>query len=269
MMQTFEEKTTEVQFLSQPKDTFRVQGLPQEVQTVSSVSQFMFRLAVSNQSYTAQGTIRIRVSATLTTAFQSGAIDAQILAIFKTPFDVLKKQVRRNINFTSANPVGTTKSTDFITTVSDPALARINYIVNEVNGFARTSVAGSIEREKVITPPPPPPPTGTGRLQGIVILRDNHQFPFVLTESNITILRNRTDQLEIKEIRITNPSSELGTNSVQEIIAAIEAHLKGTVPPPPGTTGKRDIGISIIVATLLGVGIMGLAGKFKRGDKKK
>ena len=88
------------------------------------------------------------------------------------------------------------------------------------------------------------PPVGTQRRQGRVILKDGFTVPFVLTDSNITILENRLVQLEIRHIIIDNPNSELGTGNVQSIIRIIEAHLMSTpdpFPPIPPTQPPDDM----------------------------
>ncbi len=220
-----------------------------------------FTLSASNQSYTAQGTIRIRVTAKLNQPFQSGSFSAQILVRFEA-LGVLKKQVRKNINFTPNSPQS--QSVDVIATVSDPELERINYKIIEVNGLARRDLAGAIERQVI--------PnggngngngngqTGTGRLEGHVVLEDNHQIPFVLTDSTLTILQNRFDELRLKRINVTNTSSELGTIAVNVLIEQIRQHNLGhngvTPPPPPTLLGKVDglVMGAIILGALIPLG---------------
>ena len=90
------------------------------------------------------------------------------------------------------------------------------------------------------------PPVGTGRRQGRVILNDGFVVNFVLTDSNLTILGSptRKAQLEIRQILIDNPNSELGTGSVQAVIRAIEDHLMSTpdpFPPIPPTQPPDDM----------------------------
>ncbi len=264
----------EIQFLHGPTDTFESVGIQADPLPVSGSSGFptLFRLSASNQSYTAQGTVRIRVSVKLEQPFQSGSVDSQILAKFES-LGVLKKQVRRNINFTSADPIGTTKSTDIVTTVSDPEIVRISYKIEDVGGLARSSLAGAIEREKVIPPDENGNGNGngngqgTGRLEGFVTIEDNHKVSFVLTESTLTILRNRFNELRLKALEVTNFSSELGTIPINILLDQIRQHnlQHGDDPPPIGGKGIFD---QISFETLI-IGGLAVAALMPRGDKKK
>ncbi len=247
----------EVQFFSQPTTVFEQIGVQAEpIRTLGAPTQTVFpdqfRLAVSNQSYTAQGTIRIRVSVTLITSFGSGSLDAQLLAKFETSSGVLKKQVRRNISFTSADTVGTAKSVDIITTVSDPELPRITYKVIEVNGLAQTSVAGAIERE-VIPNGNGGNGQGTGRQEGFVQL-GTCRINFVLTASQLVILGNRHSFV------ITNPSTEKGTNTIQEILAQIDAGC-------PTNGGGNGIDITPNIFDKGIVALLAVAALMPRGKK--
>ena len=284
MMQTFEKKNG--QFFSQPTDTFQsvgAPGLPQEVSGLSSTTTGFTQntMRVTSQNMRLENNkLTGSVQAPFIDSSQFGDQFSELhLHVEITPTGGTRNDLITPIFIDRFTPQGFTlknftRTTN--TTIGQGVDVRIFMTVKGQGSLLASNVFKEFVRDRTVIPPPPippppppPPPVGTGRLQGIVILNDGFQVPFVLTESTLIILRNRIEQLEIREIKITNPSTELGANNVQEIIAAIEAHLRGTVPPPPGIPGKRDIGISIIVAALLGVGIMGLAGKFKRGDKKR
>ncbi len=96
---------------------------------------------------------------------------------------------------------------------------------------------------------------GTGRQEGFVQLA-TCRINFVLTESNLVILRNR------HTVVITNPSTEKGTTSVQEVLARIEAGCD--VPPDDGngtdfTPNIFDKGI---------VALLAVAALMPRGKKR-
>ena len=102
-----------------------------------------------------------------------------------------------------------------------------------------------------VIPPVTPPPTGTGRQEGFVQI-GNCKTNFVLTASQLIILGNRHPFV------ITNPSTEKGTNTIQEILAKIDSC--GVTPPPIDLTPNIfDKGI---------VALLAVAALMPRGKKK-
>jgi len=107
-------------------------------------------------------------------------------------------------------------------------------------------------------------------IKGYAELLDGHRINFILTESNLTILRNRSEQLEIKNIVIINPSVPDTTDTVQQIIQNIEEHLL-THDENGGDNGGKEPGVTNDFFNRLIVGIIGagvLIGLTNRGDKK-
>jgi len=253
-------------------------------------------ISSSDESYTAQGTVRFRMKVRGNFQPQNTPLNAVIQIRFLDGTK-LKKQLTKNFQIKS----GETITRDIITTVSDPEVQSINIRVEtETLSFP---LVFSIQREIAPPPPPPPPPpvdtfskytqqflnltfeagsvrgdlsivrTFTGTIEKYtneIIITDRDSGLTLKTRSNpvdvSTSISMNFDNIQSNSIKVESFIVKVENNIPMDIgVIPISRFLTSITPPPPPVTPGGDIFTRIIVG-VIGAGV--LIGLTNRGDKK-